>query len=145
MSAFPWQPSLPYVGKLLGHDVNNSGLVSKYQAVWQHPPTLEGVYFTEALVAANAIAKAGVITNVGIRNALLSTTFETPMGEASFTHGGQWIQSQKYMLMMQWQNIVVGGTTIQALQVLEPTNVATTNYLIYPFTWTNQQHQSWPP
>jgi hypothetical protein len=49
------------------------------------------------------------------------------------------------MLMMQWQNAVVGGSTIQALQILQPTKVTTTNYIIYPFSWTNQTHQTWPP
>ncbi len=145
MSAFPWQPSVPYVGKLLGNNVSNSDIVSKYQAVFNHPPTLEGVYFSEALIAANAIQKAGVVSPTAIRSALLSTTFETPMGQVSFTPGGQWIQSGKFMLMMQWQNLVVNGQTIQALQVLLRTSVATTNYIIYPFSFTNQAHQPWPP
>jgi branched-chain amino acid transport system substrate-binding protein len=145
MSAFPWQPSVPYVGTLLGHQVNNSNLVSTYEAAFHHPPTLEGVYFTEALVAADAIQAAGSIDHIAIRNALRSTTFQTPMGVVSFTQGGQWVQSGKYMLLMQWQNLQVGGATIQALQVLEPTNVGTTNYIIYPFSWTNQQHETWPP
>ncbi len=145
MSAFPWQPAVPYVGQLLGHGVNNSQIVGKYLAFWHHPPTLEAVYFTEALVAADAIAKAGSLDRFAIRDALRSTTFQTPIGTVNFTPGGQWIQSEKFMLMMQWQNVVVNGTTIQALQILTPTSVATTNYIIYPFSYTNQQHQPWPP
>ncbi len=145
MSAFPWQPAVPYAGNLLGHTINNSQIVNEYEAAWHHPPTLEGVYFTEVLVAADAIAKAGTLDRVAIREALRTTTFQTPLGQVSFTPGGQWVQSGKYMLMMQWQNLVVNGATIQALQILEPTNVATTNYIIYPFSWTNQAHQTWPP
>jgi branched-chain amino acid transport system substrate-binding protein len=144
MSAFPWQPAVPYTGNLLGHTINNSAIVANYEAAFHHPPTLEGVYFSEVLVAADAIAKAGTLDHAAIRQALRTTTFQTPMGEMNFAPGGQWIQSDKYMLMMQWQNLVVGGTTIQALQILEPTNVATTNYIIYPFSWTNQVHQHWP-
>ena len=145
MSAFPWQPQVPYSGNLLGHTINNSGIVANYEAAFHHPPTLDGVYFSEVIVAADAIAKAGTLDRAAIRQALRTTTFETPMGEMNFSPGGQWIQSGKYMLMMQWQNLAVGGTTIQALQILEPTNVATTNYIIYPFSWTNQAHQPWPP
>ncbi|TLX97837.1 MAG: hypothetical protein E6K96_02140 [Thaumarchaeota archaeon] len=145
MSAFPWQPSVPYVGKLLGKNVSNSEIVGKYEAKWQHPPTLEGVYFTEALIAADAIQKAGSVNSVAIRGALLSTTFQTPMGDVSFTSGGQWIQSGKFMLMMQWQNAVINGQTLQVLQVLEPTSVATTNYILYPFSWAKAQPQPWPP
>ncbi len=145
MSAFPWQPAVPYVGHLLGHDVNNSEIVSKYLAFWHHPPTLEGVYFTEALIAAEAIAKAGSLDRFAIRDALRSTRFETPIGTVNFTPGGQWVQSERNMLMMQWQNVVVNGATIQELQILLPTRVATTNYIIYPFTWTNQQQRPWPP
>jgi branched-chain amino acid transport system substrate-binding protein len=145
MSAFPWSPSVPYSGDLLGHTVNNSVLVEQYESYWKHPPTLEGVYFTEALVAADAIAGAGSTSNVAIRNVLRSNTFSTPIGQVTFTQGGQWEQSGKYMELMQWQNVNTGGQTIQALQVLEPTNVATTSYIIYPFSWTNQQQQQWPP
>jgi len=145
MSAFPWQPSVPYLGKLLGKNVSNSEIVGKYEAKWQHPPTLEGVYFTEALIAADAIQKAGSLNSVAIRGALLSTTFQTPMGDVSFTPGGQWIQSGKFMLMMQWQNAVINGQTLQVLQVLEPTSVATTNYILYPFSWAKAQTQPWPP
>jgi branched-chain amino acid transport system substrate-binding protein len=145
MSAFPWQPAVPYAGNMLGHTINNSQIVSEYEAVWKHPPTLEGVYFTEVLVAADAIAKAGTLDKAAIRQALRTTTFQTPMGDVSFTPGGQWAQSGKFMLMMQWQNAVVGGSTIQALQILQPTKVTTTNYIIYPFSWTNQTHQTWPP
>ncbi len=145
MSAFPWQPLVPYSGNLIGHAINNSQIVGDYEAVFHHPPTLEGVYYTEVIVAADAIAKAGTLDKAAIRQALRTSTFETPMGEVSFTGGGQWVQSGKYMLMMQWQNLVVNGATIQALQILEPANVATTNYIIYPFNWTNQAHQTWPP
>ena len=145
MSAFPWQPSVPYLGKLLGKNVSNSEIVGKYEAKWQHPPTLEGVYFTEALIAADAIQKAGSLNSVAIRGALLSTTFKTPMGDVSFTPGGQWIQSGKFMLMMQWQNAVINGQTLQVLQVLEPTSVATTNYILYPFSWAKANTQPWPP
>jgi len=144
MSAFPWQPSVPYSGSLLGHTVNSSGLVAKYEAAFSHPPTLEGVYFSEALVAADAIADSGSLNANGIRNALRTNTFQTPMGDVSFTQGGQWVQSGKYMLMMQWQNTLSGGVQIQALQVLKPTTVTTTNYIIYPFSWTNQAHAPWP-
>ena len=145
MSAFPWSPSVPYTGDLLGHTVNNTALVNQYMADWQHPPTLEGVYFTEALIAADAISDAGSTNNVAIRNALRSNTFSTPMGQVTFTDGGQWVQSGQYMELMQWQSISVGGQVMPALQVLEPTNVATTNYVIYPFSYTNQQQQPWPP
>lgn len=144
MSAFPWAPNVPYSGNLLGHTINNTGLVEQYEAHWKHPPTLVGVYFTEALIAADAIADAGSTNNMAVRSALRSNAFLTPMGEVSFTLGGQWVQSGNYMELMQWQNLAVGGQTVQALQVLEPTNVATTNYVIYPFSWTSQQHQPWP-
>lgn len=145
MSAFPWSPSVPYTGDLLGHTINNTALVNQYEAAWNHPPTLEGVYFTEALIAADAISAAGSTNNLAIRDALRADTFSTPMGQVTFTQGGQWKQSGQYMELMQWQNLNIGTQTIQALQVLEPTNVATTNYVIYPFTWTNQVHQPWPP
>lgn len=146
MSAFPWQAGVPYQGNLLGHTINNTKIVADYQARWGHPPTLEGVYFTEVVVAAGAIAKAGDLVNVDIRQALRTTTFQTPMGLVNFSPGGQWQQSGRYMLMMQWQNLVLpNGKTIQALQILLPTNVATTKYIVYPFSWTNQQQQPWPP
>jgi len=146
MSAFPWQPLVPYQGNLLGHTINNSNIVADYEAKWGHPPTLEGVYFTEVTVAADAIAKAGDLNKFDIRQALRTTTFQTPMGSVSFTGGGQWKQSGQFMLMMQWQNLKLpNGQTIQALQILEPTKVATTNYIIYPFSWANQQHLPWPP
>lgn len=145
MSAFPWSPSVPYQGDLLGHTVNNTALVQRYESYWHHPPTLEGVYYTEALIAADAIASAGSTSNVAIRDALRSTTYSTPMGQVTFTQGGQWEQSGQYMELMQWQDVTAGGQTTQALQVLEPTNVATTSYVIYPFSWTNQQRLPWPP
>jgi branched-chain amino acid transport system substrate-binding protein len=145
MSAFPWSPSVPYSGDLLGHEVNNTALVEQYESHWGHPPTLEGVYFTEALIAADAIEAAGTTNNYAVRNALRSNTFSTPMGQVTFTQGGQWMQSGQYMELMQWQNVQVGGQTIQALQVLEPVAVATTHYVLYPFSWTNQQEQPWPP
>ncbi len=143
MSAFPWQPAVPYAGNLLGHTINNSQIFNEYEAAWHHPLTLEGVYFTEVLIAADAIAKAGTLDRVAIREALRSTTFQTALGQVSSTPGGQWVQSDKFMLMMQWQNLVVNGATIQALQILEPTNVAATNYIVYPFSWTNQTHKTW--
>lgn len=146
MSAFPWQPLVPYQGNLLGHTVNNSKIVSDYEAAAGHPPTLAGVYFTETLIAADAIAKAGDLNNTDIRQALRTTTFQTPIGLVSFTLGGQWIQSEQYMLLMQWQNFMLPtGQTIQALQILEPTSVSTTKYIIYPFTFSNQQQMPWPP
>ncbi len=144
MSAFPWSPGVPYSGNLLGHAVNNTGLVSQYESYWKHPPTLEGVYFTEALIAADAISDAGSTNNLEVRDALRTNSFSTPMGVVTFTQGGQWVQSGAYMELMQWQNVEVGGQTIQALQVLEPTNVASTEYVIYPFSWTNQQQLPWP-
>jgi ABC-type branched-subunit amino acid transport system substrate-binding protein len=150
MSSFPWDPLVTYTGIILGHSVSNPKIVSDYEAVWGHPPTLEGVYYTEVLVAVDAIQTAGTLNNIAIRNALLSSTFSTPMGTVNFTPGGQWVQSQQYILLMQWQNIVVGGRTIQALQILEPTNENTTNYLIYPFSFQNAQNSanqtkvSWP-
>lgn len=145
MAAYPWSPSVPYTGDLLGHTVNNSALVSTYESHWGHPPTLEGVYFTEALVAADAIAYAGNTTNTAIRGALLTHTFSTPMGEVSFTPGGQWVQSGEYIELLQWQDVTVNGQTFQTLQVLEPTQVATATYLVYPFTWTHHVHMPWPP
>jgi branched-chain amino acid transport system substrate-binding protein len=144
MSSFPWHPAVPYVGNLLGHNVSNSKIVSDYESYWHHPPTLEGVYFTQVLVAVDAIAKAGSLDKYAIRDALRSTTFQTVMGPVSFTLGGQWIQSDNYILLLQWQNVVVNGQNIQALQILEPKEIATTNYVIYPFSWTNQQHMKWP-
>ena len=148
MSAFPWQPAVPYTGMLFGHNESNPVLVRDYEAVFGHPPTLEGVYYTEALVAADAIAAANNLTNVAIRQALRTGTFQTPMGVVNFTPGGQWIQSEADILLMQWQLIGSGPSTIQALQILEPTSIATTNYLIYPFTYWNsttpQQTRTWP-
>jgi|GEM_PF-1297725 ABC-type branched-subunit amino acid transport system substrate-binding protein len=145
MSSFPWHPLVPYQGNLLGHTINNSQIVSEYESYWGHPPTLEGVYYTEALIAADAIKVAGDLVNTDIRSALLSTTFQTVMGTVKFTPGGQWIESQQYILLMQWQNVVQNGRTIQALQLLEPTSISTTNYIIYPFSWTSPQTHPWPP
>ncbi len=145
MSAFPWQPAVPYTGMLLGHNESNSVLVSDYMAAFGHPPTLEGVYYTEVLVAADAIAAAGNLTNTAIRQALRTQTFQTPMGTVNFTPGGQWVQSESSILLMQWQIV---SPTVQALQILEPTSIATTHYLIYPFSYwaspTSQQTHSWP-
>ncbi|MCL5068194.1 MAG: ABC transporter substrate-binding protein, partial [Thaumarchaeota archaeon] len=93
MSAFPWQPAAPYSGSLFGHNVSNSFIVNQYEAAWHHPPTLEGVYYTEVLVAADAINLASNITNVAIRQQLRTATFQTVMGTVNFTPGGQWIQS----------------------------------------------------
>lgn len=145
MSAYPWSPAVPYSGSLLGHAVSNAALVREYESDFQRPPTLEGVYFTEALIAADAIADAGSANSVAVRNALRTTSFSTPMGEVTFTEGGQWAQSGAYMELLQWQNVEAGGQTVQALQVLEPTAVASTSYVIYPFSWADQQHQPWPP
>ncbi|MGI0084666.1 MAG: ABC transporter substrate-binding protein [Nitrososphaerales archaeon] len=148
MSAFPWQPAVPYTGMLFGHNESNPVLVGDYEAVFHHPPTLEGVYYTEALVAADAIAAASNLTNVAIRQALRTGTFQTPMGVVNFTPGGQWVQSEADILLMQWQIIGGGPSAIQALQILEPTSIATTSYLIYPFTYWNststQQTRPWP-
>lgn len=72
MSAFPWNPGVPYVGNLLGHNVSNSQLVQEYESYWHFPPTIEGVYYTEALVAADAIENANNLTNVAIRQVLLT-------------------------------------------------------------------------
>ena len=150
-SAFPWNPLVPYVGNILGHSVNNSQIVSAYEQANGHPPTLEGVYYTQVLLAADAIAQAGSLNNFAIRDALKTTTYQTPMGPMSFTPGGQWVQSENYILLMQWQNLVVNGQTVQALQILKPLNVATTSYIIYPFSFQNagntatQQKLPWPP
>jgi ABC-type branched-subunit amino acid transport system substrate-binding protein len=135
MSAFPWQPLVPYNGTLIGHIVSNSKLVSEYEAYWHIPPTLEGVYYTEALVAADAIENANNLTNFAIRQALVSGTFQTPMGTVSFTPGGQWIQSDSDILLMQWQPVTTGSGVIQELQTLEPSSINTTSYVYYPFTW----------
>ncbi|MDG6907892.1 MAG: ABC transporter substrate-binding protein, partial [Nitrososphaerota archaeon] len=150
-SAFPWNPLVPYVGNILGHSVNNSQIVSAYEQSNGHPPTLEGVYYTQVLLAADAIAQAGSLNNFAIRDALRATTYQTPMGPMSFTLGGQWVQSENYILLMQWQNLVVNGQTVQALQILKPLNVATTSFIIYPFSFQNadntatQQTMPWPP
>jgi branched-chain amino acid transport system substrate-binding protein len=149
MTSFPWDPSVPYQGNLLGHAVNNSVIVGEYEAAWHHPPTLEGVYYTEVLIAADAIASAGNLSNTAIRNALLSGTFQTPIGTVNFTPGGQWVQSQEYILLMQWQNRNIPnlGTT-PTLQILEPRAVNTTSYVYYPFTYfvnaTNQPKVNCP-
>lgn len=135
MSAFPWQPLVPYNGTLLGHSVSNSKLVSEYMAYWHIPPTLEGVYYTEALVAADAIENANNLTNVAIRQALVSGTFQTPMGTVNFTPGGQWVQSDADILLMQWQPVATSTGVIQELQTLEPSSINTTSFVYYPFTW----------
>lgn len=141
-TSFPWNALVPYQGDMLGHTINNSQIVSEYEAYWHQPPTLEGVYYTEVLVAADAIQSAGNLTNTAIRQALLSGTFKTPMGTVNFAPGGQWIQSQQYILLMQWQNRVVNGAVTPTLQILEPQTINTTTYEYYPFEWyansTNQ-------
>lgn len=150
-SAFPWDPAVPYQGSILGHKVNNSQIVSDYEKATGQLPTLEGVYYTQVLVAVDAIAAAGNLSSTAIRNELRSMTFETPMGTVNFTPGGQWMQSDASILLMQWQNVVKNGQTQQVLQILEPTSIATTNYVIYPFSYQNAQnsatqtHMSWPP
>ncbi|MDH2901841.1 MAG: ABC transporter substrate-binding protein, partial [archaeon] len=136
MSAFPWNPGVPYVGNLIGlKNISNSQLVSEYEKAWGFPPTLEGVYYTEALVAADAIQHANNLTNVAIRQALLTGTFQTPMGTVNFSPGGQWVQSEQDILLMQWQNVVVNGATQQVLQILAPSSINTTSFVYYPFTW----------
>jgi branched-chain amino acid transport system substrate-binding protein len=148
-TSFPWDPAVPYEGNLLGHTINNSKIVSEYEASQGHPPTLEGVYYTEVLVAADAIQAAGSLQNTAIRQALLSGTFQTPMGTVNFTPGGQWVQSQQYILLMQWQNRIipnVGNTP--TLQILEPQAINTTSYEYWPFAWyvnsTNQPTKACP-
>jgi branched-chain amino acid transport system substrate-binding protein len=149
-TSFPWDPLVPYQGNLLGHTINNSQIVSEYMAAHNNqPPTLEGVYYTEVLVAADAIQAAGNLSNTAIRQALLSGTFQTPMGTVNFTPGGQWVQSQQYILLMQWQNRNVPGVGITpTLQILEPQNINTTSYEYYPFQWysspTNQPMKTCP-
>ena len=145
MSAFPWEPNLPYVANLLGHNITNAQIVQQYEQAFGHPPLLEGVYYTGAVVAADAISQANNLSNIAIREALRTHTYQTFMGTMSFTPGGQWIQSDQYMLLMQWQIIPFGNSTLPVLQILEPTNVASTNYIIYPFTFNNQQKMPWPP
>jgi ABC-type branched-subunit amino acid transport system substrate-binding protein len=142
-TSFPWDPGVPYQGNLLGHTINNSQIVNEYQKAWQHPPTLEGVYYTEALIAADAIENANNLTNIAIKQALLLGTFQSPMGTVNFTPGGQWVQSQQYILLMQWQNRVIPALgTVQTLQILEPKSINTTGYIYYPFTWyTNSTNQ----
>jgi ABC-type branched-subunit amino acid transport system substrate-binding protein len=151
MSSFPWAPNVPYVGNILGHNVSNGQIVGDYLKVWGHPPTLEGVYYTEVLVAVDAIQQAGSLVNTAVRQALLTHTYQTQMGNVTFTAGGQWKESWYYNMLMQWHNVVIGGGAVQALEILEPTAVSTTNVLIYPFTYqsadnsTVQTTQPWPP
>jgi ABC-type branched-subunit amino acid transport system substrate-binding protein len=152
MSAFPWNPLVPYTGNILGQSVSNPAIVQAYEQVWGHPPTLEGVYYTQVLVAVDAIAAAGNLSNIAIRNQLRTMTFDTPMGVVNFTPGGQWIQSDQDILLMQWQNVLTPtGQPVQSLEILKPTNIATTSYLIYPFSYENKQNSStlqtspWPP
>jgi ABC-type branched-subunit amino acid transport system substrate-binding protein len=142
-TSFPWDPSVPYHGDLLNHVINNSQIVNEYFAAFGHPPTLEGVYYTEALIAADAIDAAGNLSNTAIRQALLSGTFQTPMGTVNFTPGGQWMQSQEYILLMQWQNRYVPGLGITpTLQILQPRVINTTSYEYYPFSYfTNATNQ----
>lgn len=143
MSSFPWNPAEPYQGNLLGHIINNSQLFSDYFAATHQGPTLEGVYYTEVSIAADAIQIAGNLNNSDIRNALRTSTFQTVMGPVSFTMGGQWIQSESTIMLMQWQ-LNKAGTPI--LQILEPTSIATTHYIVYPFSLTEANvTQAWPP
>ena len=145
LSAFPWESGLPYVANLLGRNISNSQIVTEYEQALGQPPFLEGVYYSGVVVAADAISQAANLTNVAIRQAVRTHTYQTFMGTMSFTEGGQWIQSGQYMLLQQWQIIPFGNGTIPSLQILEPTNVATTNYIVYPFTFQNQVHAPWPP
>ena len=64
------------------------------------------------------------------------------MGTVNFTPGGQWVQSEQYILLMQWQNKVISGQTLQTIQILEPTSIATTNYIIYPFSYQNANNSA---
>jgi branched-chain amino acid transport system substrate-binding protein len=145
MSAFPWQPGLPYNASLFGHSISNSQIVTEYEQALKQPPLLEGVYYSGVVVAADAISQASNLSNIAIREAIRSNTYQTFMGPMSFTPGGQWVQSDQYMLLQQWQIVPFGNSTIPELQILEPTNVATTNYIIYPFTFASQTHAPWPP
>jgi branched-chain amino acid transport system substrate-binding protein len=145
LSAFPWEPGLPYSASILNHTVSNANITGQYETAFGHPPLLEGVYWSGVGVAANAIAQASNLSNIAIREAIRTHTYQTFMGTMSFTPGGQWIQSDQYMLLMQWQIIPFQNSTLPVLQILEPTNVATTNYIIYPFTFANQTKVTWPP
>ena len=145
LSAFPWEPNLPYTASILGHNVTNANITAAYEKAFGHPPLLEGVYYSGVAVAVDAISQADNLSNVAIRASLRSHTFQTFMGTINFTPGGQWIQSDKYMLLMQWQIVPFGNGTLPVLQILEPANVATTKSIIYPFTFANQQQMPWPP
>jgi ABC-type branched-subunit amino acid transport system substrate-binding protein len=145
LSAFPWEAGLPYTASLLGNNISNSQIVQEYEQSQGHPPFLEGVYYSGVVVAADAISQASNLSNVAIRQAVRTHTYQTFMGPMSFTPGGQWVQSDQYMLLQQWQIVPFGNSTIPSLQILEPTNVATTHYIIYPFTFQNQVQAPWPP
>ena len=146
LSAFPWAPGLPYVADILGHNISNPTIVSQYEAAHGGQlPTLEGVYYSGVAVAVDAISQAANLSNIAIRQSLRTHTFQTFMGPMNFSPGGQWLQSDQYMLLQQWQLVQVNGTSVPELKILEPTPVATTNYIIYPFTFANQQTSSWPP
>jgi ABC-type branched-subunit amino acid transport system substrate-binding protein len=146
MSAFPWAPGLPYSADILGHNLSNPTIVNQYtSAHGGQLPTLEGVYYSGFAVAVDAISQADNLSNVAIRAALRANTYQTFMGPMSFSPGGQWVQSDQYMLMQQWQLVTVNGTAIPELKILEPTNVATTAFIIYPFTFANQTQVPWPP
>ena len=145
MSAFPWAPGLPYVADILGHNLSNPTIVNQYIAATEKLPTLEGVYYSGFAVAVNAISQAANLSNVAIREALRTHTYQTFMGSMSFTPGGQWIQSGQFMLLQQWQLVSVNGTLTPELKILEPTNVNTTSFIIYPFTFANQTEAPWPP
>jgi len=146
LSAFPWAPGLPYTANILGNSLSNPTIVSQYvQANHGQLPTLEGVYYSGVAVAVDAISQAANLSNVAIRQALRTHTYQTFMGPMSFSAGGQWVQSDQYMLLQQWQLVQVNGTAVPELKILEPTNVNTTNYIIYPFTFANQAQVPWPP
>ena len=55
------------------------------------------------------------------------------------------MQSDQYMLLQQWQLVSVNGAMTPELKILEPTNVNTTSFIIYPFTFANQTEMLWPP
>ncbi len=146
MSAFPWAPGLPYSADILGHNLSNPTIVNEYMAAnGGQLPTLEGVYYSGFAVAVDAISQASNLSNVAIREALRTHTYQTFMGPMSFSPGGQWVQSDQYMLLQQWQLVSVNGAMTPELKILEPTNVNTTSFIIYPFTFANQTEMLWPP
>ena len=120
MSSFPWAFNVPYVGSVLGHNVSNSQIVSAYLQAWGHPPTLEGVYYTEVLVAVDAIPAAGSLVNTAI-NKRFSQARSTPRwGQLISRLVDSGNNLGYYNLLMQWHNVLIGGSPEQELQILEP-------------------------